>query len=139
MTRMEATGGCRTSALPGIYEAFSRLAQTGKLRIEYIFLILGRQSLEKDDVKFRLTKFHEYASEIRVVYQDETRLTVDDLELSIGLIPTQRAVFTHSRDPSGRMTLPTRWINEKDYEVLRERYSRIRLDSHEFYRHAHFR
>jgi hypothetical protein len=125
----------KSSWFNSFYEHLSRLVQSNKLSIRYIFLV-GEKDPGKEARKF-LDRYKEFAEEIRIVESMGKRLSAEQLRPSMVLFEKQRVAFTHDRSDSGEFLGGDEWIFEEDYDRLNRQYAQIELESGSYFARNH--
>lgn len=133
VTPLEAPGGFEKFSMAGLYQGLHEAVRSGKLTVEYVFLLRREKSLNDRRVKSYLARYKKFSSEIRLVYEEKTRLDPSALQYSIALLTARGTAFTHNRDNDGHILSPVQWITDEDYRRLHEQYMRIRMDSNEYF------
>lgn len=132
-TSFEVAGTADKFALTGLYDGLHEAVKSGKLTIEYVFLLRSRESLSSNEVNLFIERYKTFSKAIRLVFEDRTRLHHIDIQNSIALLTDRRTAFTHGRDNDGRIIDAVQWISPDDYKRLEEQYDRVRMDSHPFF------
>ncbi len=133
LTSFEAEGASARFTLSGLYDGLRNAVASGKLTIEYIFLLRSHELLDSEEIVSLIARYKEFSKEIRLVYEDSTRLLQEDIQNSVALLTDRRTALTHGRDNDGRILDPIHWIAPDDYKRLNERYERVKMDSHLFF------
>lgn len=113
------------------YARLSQMVHSGKLTIQYIYLI-GTVQLTEPTKKY-LEKIKTFADEIRIIHLNAPLLNPEDLRPSIVLFEPRKFAFTHDRADNAAMLQATEWISLDHYKRLEQKYERLRLASEPFY------
>ena len=98
LTSFEAAGTFERFSLAGLYEGLHDAVASGKLTIEYIFFLRSQQSLDRKEIALFIARYKKFSKEIRLVFEDSTRLLHTDIQNSIALLTDRRTALTHDRD-----------------------------------------
>lgn len=129
LINFEPGGTFEKFSLRGLYEELDNLVHSGKLLLDYIFLLQSKESHSNPSVELFLARYIKFSRSIRIVYVDSTRLSATQTQKGIALLTTQETAFTHDRDREGNHLNAIHWINQYDFNHLSGLYNSIELDS----------
>jgi len=109
------------------YRSLNEAAQSGRLEIEYIFLI--RTPAPEGEVKEFIARYERFARRISYLFQGDPRLPIDDGRPSIVLFDSQRIAFTHDRGDDGSLIQAIEWVSEDHYTRLCAHFARVEFIS----------
>jgi hypothetical protein len=114
------------------YRRLEELVRSGKIRIQYVFLLQTNKPTT-EEMAF-LDRYKAFAEEIRIVDQKGYQWAPEVLHPSIILFEEQRIGFTHDRGDDTVLLEVVEWIFGDDYDLLRTRYAEIELASNLYFR-----
>lgn len=116
-------------AIDAYYDEVKKVVSSRRLRVEYIFLVHSKESLQNRAIQKYLNTYKNFAKAIRLIYEDGTDLLPTDVSLSMGIFTDQEVVLTNGRDFKGGVAGGTLWVHNRDYEKFKNLYKRLKIAS----------
>lgn len=121
-------------AHPKVAEGMEAAVRQKKVVIDYTFLFLGESSVDDEAVRGYLKPYRRFANSISVMSRENARTSWTQIATSIALLPSQKIVYLAGRMKDGTLVAPRKVRDAQHYQLWREKFDRITVDSKQIHR-----